>query len=71
MKSQVLEETFFMAHGLTRMQRIFADLLFNPYRVNDQTRHSFYNSLCPTGNKFFLLSSSRLTVLQSYSLTVL
>ena len=33
MKSQVLEETFFMAHGLTRtpsnrdkLQRIFADL---------------------------------------------
>jgi len=39
MKSQELEETFFMAHGLTRMQRIFADFLFNPYRVNIHTRH--------------------------------
>jgi hypothetical protein len=58
---------------MTRMRRIFTDFLFNPYGVNGHTCHLFYNSLCPTGNKFspIVLQSSRLTVFPSYSLPVL
>jgi hypothetical protein len=44
MKSQEMRLTFFMARGLTRMQRICADYLFNPpyksYRLTVLT--SFY-----------------------------
>ena len=61
---------FFNGTRMTRILRICANFLFNPHGVNDHICYHFYSSLCPTGNKFFLLSSSRLTVLQSYSPTV-
>ena len=51
---------FFNGTRMTRILRISADFLFNPYRVNDHICYRLYNHLCPTGNIFF---SYRPTVL--------